>query len=57
MHPVGNKIFGKNLYNDIDESTFSLAYEADEMWTGATGNSYPWGGGTLTNSDIATVLS
>jgi hypothetical protein len=58
MHPVGNKIFGKNLYNDIDDSTFALAYEADEIWTGITsGNTYPWGGGTLANSDIATVLS
>jgi hypothetical protein len=52
MHPVGNKIFGKNLYIDVDKSLFNSEYEAIEIWQGA-----PWQNGTLSNTDIATVLS
>ena len=45
MHPIGNKVFGKNLYFDEDVTTFANQYEAIEVYQGI-----PWKGGTLTST-------
>ena len=45
MHPLGNKIFGKNLYTDIDNATFTGIYDVTDVYNGV-----PWNGGSLTNS-------
>jgi len=43
MHPIGNKIFGKNLFIDKDENLLEDVYDAVEIYQ----NGLPWSGGTL----------
>ena len=45
MHPIGNKIFGKNLYTDVDNATFTGIYDVTDVYNGV-----PWNGGILTDS-------
>jgi hypothetical protein len=45
MHPLGNRIFGKNLYTDIDNATFTSVYDVTDVYNGV-----PWNGGTITSS-------
>ena len=43
MHPIGNKIFGKNLFIDEDDNLIEDTYDAIEIYQ----NGLPWSGGTL----------